>query len=215
MDCAAGPTLVGYSRIGGYSYDPNRAAPVLLLEGGTPRLQLRLAHPTGRAMQEALGGAGGAGARGQPARRGRRYDLVGSDWASFLAAINVPEDKGVAHMHLFGWAPAFLDASQQMTQFVRASGRPRVWPPATTGIRKVERWSSRRRANATISAARTHTPKPQRMVWDDAPWIFLWVPSFVLVHSARLKGITALRDREVFGRPTPSRSETATRSRSE
>jgi len=28
-------------------------------------------------------------------------------------------------------------------------------------------------------------------VWDDAPWIFLWVPSFVLVHSARLKGIIA------------------------
>ena len=32
----------------------------------------------------------------------------------------------------------------------------------------------------------------QRTVWDDAPWIFLWVPSFLLVHSARLKGITAL-----------------------
>ena len=32
----------------------------------------------------------------------------------------------------------------------------------------------------------------QRSVWDDAPWIFLWSPSFVLVHSARLKGIVAL-----------------------
>jgi len=29
----------------------------------------------------------------------------------------------------------------------------------------------------------------QRLVWDDAPWIFLWVPSLPIVHSARLKGI--------------------------
>jgi peptide/nickel transport system substrate-binding protein len=32
----------------------------------------------------------------------------------------------------------------------------------------------------------------QRIIWDDAPWIFLWVPSTVLVHAARLKGISSL-----------------------
>jgi peptide/nickel transport system substrate-binding protein len=28
-------------------------------------------------------------------------------------------------------------------------------------------------------------------VWDDAPWIFLWSPSFLIVQSARLKGVSA------------------------
>jgi peptide/nickel transport system substrate-binding protein len=32
----------------------------------------------------------------------------------------------------------------------------------------------------------------QRIVWDDAPWIFLWSPSFLIVHSARVQGLTAL-----------------------
>ena len=32
----------------------------------------------------------------------------------------------------------------------------------------------------------------QRIVWDDAPWIFLWVPSFPIVHSAQLTGIASL-----------------------
>jgi peptide/nickel transport system substrate-binding protein len=116
-------------------------------------------------------------------------DLVGSDWASFLAAVNVPEDKGTAHMHLFSWSPAFLDASQQMTQFIHSQ-----WPPqglATSHYtnprveelvqQAAEERDDQKRTDAYAEA--------QRIVWDDAPWIFLWVPSFPMVHTARLKGI--------------------------
>ena len=53
LDAPMASTLVGYSRVGGYSYDPNRARQ-LLLEGGTPHLSLRFTHPTGRSMQEAM-----------------------------------------------------------------------------------------------------------------------------------------------------------------
>jgi peptide/nickel transport system substrate-binding protein len=38
----------------------------------------------------------------------------------------------------------------------------------------------------------------QRIVWDDAPWIFLWVPSLPIVHSARLKGIGSLPNEHFF-----------------
>ena len=38
----------------------------------------------------------------------------------------------------------------------------------------------------------------QRTVWEDAPWIFLWSPSSVIVHSARLKGIS-MSASEKFG----------------
>jgi hypothetical protein len=62
LDAPMASTLVGYSRVGGYSFDPNRARQ-LLLEGGTPHLSLRFTHPTGRSMQgdgdpgaQALGG---------------------------------------------------------------------------------------------------------------------------------------------------------------
>ena len=95
-------------------------------------------------------------------------------------------------MHLFNWAPAFLDASQQMTQFVKAS-----WPPAgmaTTHYsnprvdqlvdQAAHERDDQRRADAYAEA--------QRIVWDDAPWIFLWVPAFPIVHSARITGVTSL-----------------------
>jgi peptide/nickel transport system substrate-binding protein len=183
-------TLVGYSRIGGYAYDANRAKQ-LLLEGGTPHLQLRLLHPTGRGMQEALAAQLAAALAGNLRDAGVDADLIGLDWPSFLAAVNVPEDKGSAHMHLFNWAPALLDASQQMAQFVRGQ-----WPPQ--GLATSHYWNPKVELLVSQAARERDDQRrieqyaeAQRIVWDDAPWIFLWSPSFVLVHSARLRGLTA------------------------
>jgi peptide/nickel transport system substrate-binding protein len=191
LDAPVASTLAGYSRIGGYGYDPNRAKQ-LLTEGGTPHLQLRFAHPTGRSVQEALAAQLAQALAGNLRDVGVDTDLVGSDWASFVAAINVPEDKGSTHMHLFNWAPAFLDASQQMTQFVHSQ-----WPPQ--GLATSHYWNPKVELLVSQAARERDDQKrldqyaeAQRIVWDDAPWIFLWSPSFVLVHSARLKGMLAL-----------------------
>jgi peptide/nickel transport system substrate-binding protein len=191
LDAPVASTLAGYSHIGGYGYDPNRARQ-LLIEGGTPHLQLRFAHPTGRSVQEALSAQLAQAVAGNLHDVGVDVDLVGSDWASFVAAINVPDDKGSTHMHLFNWAPAFLDASQQMTQFVRGQ-----WPPQ--GLATSHYWNPKVELLVSQAARERDDQKrldqyaeAQRIVWDDAPWIFLWSPSFVMVQSARLKGIVAL-----------------------
>ena len=91
-------------------------------------------------------------------------------------------------MHLFNWAPALLDASQQMTQFVRSQ-----WPPQ--GLATSHYWNPKVELLVSEAARERDDQKrldqyaeAQRIVWDDAPWIFLWVPSFVIVHSARLTG---------------------------
>jgi peptide/nickel transport system substrate-binding protein len=191
LDAPMAPSLVGYSRIGGYSYDPNRARQ-LLLEGGTPQLQLRLMHPTGRSLQEALAAQVAQAVAGSLHGVGVDVELIGSDWASFLAAVSVPEDKGTAHMHLFNWSPALLDASQQMTQFVRGQ-----WPPAGLATShywnpKVELLVSEAAREADDQRRLDEYAEAQRIVWDDSPWIFLWSPSFLMVHSARVQGVTAL-----------------------
>jgi peptide/nickel transport system substrate-binding protein len=189
LDAPMAPALAGYSRIGGYSYDPNRARQ-LLLDGGTPQLQLRFIHLTGRSAQEALAAQLAEAVAGNLRDVGVDTDLVGYDWASFLAAINVPEDKGTAHMHLFNWAPGLLDASQQMTQFLRSQ-----WPPSGLATShywnpKVELLVSEAARESDDQQRQEDYAQAQRIVWDDAPWIFLWSPSFLIVHLARLRGIT-------------------------
>jgi peptide/nickel transport system substrate-binding protein len=191
LDAPMASSLVGYSRIGGYGYDVNRARQ-LLLEGGTPQLQLRLLHPTGRSMQETLATQLAQAVAGNLHDIGVDTELIGADWASFLAAVSVPEDKGTAHMHLFNWSPGLLDASQQMTQFVRSH-----WPPAGLATShywntKVELLVSEAAREADDQRRQDQYAEAQRIVWDDAPWIFLWSPSFVMVHSARVQGLTAM-----------------------
>ena len=191
LDAPMAQSLVGYSRIGGYAYDVNRARQ-LLVEGGTPGLQLRLLYATGRSGQDALAPQLAQAVAANLHDVGVDVDLVGSDWATFLAAVNVPADKGTSHMHLFNWSPTLLDASQQMTQFVRAQ-----WPPAGLATShywnpKVELLVSEAAREADDQARQNDYAEAQRIVWDDAPWIFLWSPSFLMVHSARLTGITAL-----------------------
>jgi peptide/nickel transport system substrate-binding protein len=191
LDAPMSSTLVGYSRIGGYAYDPNHARQ-LLLEGGTPHLQLRFLHPTGRGIQEALAAQLAQAIAGNLRDVGVDTELLGADWGSFLAAISVPEDRGSAHMHLLTWAPELLDASQLMTQFVRSH-----WPPA--GLATSHYWNPKVELLVSEAARETNDQKrleqyaeAQRIVWDDAPWVFLWSPSFVLVQSSRLQGITAV-----------------------
>jgi peptide/nickel transport system substrate-binding protein len=191
MDAPMAPALAGYSHCGVYGFDPGRAKQ-LLLEGGTPRLQLRFLYPTGRSPWESQAAQVAQALAGNLHDVGIDTELVGADWASFLAAISVPEDHGSAHLHLFNWAPTYLDASQQMMQFERAQ-----WPPA--GMATSHYYNSRveqlieqgswerddqRRADAYAEA--------QRIVWDDAPWLFLWVPSLPIVHAADISGVGSL-----------------------
>ena len=156
MDAPMAASLHGYSRVGPYGFDPNRARQ-LLLEGGTPGLALRLLHPTGRSTHEAQAAQVAQALAGNLQDVGVEVDLIGSDWPSFLAAINVAEDRGTAHMHLFNWMPAFLDASQQMTQFVRSH-----WPPQ--GLATSHYSHPRVEQLMDLATVEPRRPAPQRAV---------------------------------------------------
>jgi ABC-type transport system substrate-binding protein len=191
MDAPMAAALHGYSRIGPYGFDPNRARQ-LLLEGGTPGLALRLLHPTGRSTHEAQAPQVAQALAGNLHDVGVEIDLIGSDWPSFLAAINVAEDRGTAHMHLFNWMPAFLDASQQMTQFIRSHWPPQGLATSHYSHPRVEQLMDLATVEAEDQRRNDLYAEAQRIVWDDAPWLFLWTPSFPIVHSAQLTGIAGL-----------------------
>ena len=102
------------------------------------------------------------------------------------------KDTDYERIQFLGEAPAFLDASQQMTQFVRSQ-----WPPAGLATThywnpKVELLVSEAAREADDQRRLDQYAEAQRIVWDDAPWIFLWSPGFLIVHAARLQGFTAL-----------------------
>src|SRR5260370_10429901 len=130
-------------------------------------------HVTGHSMQEALATQLAQAVAGNLRDVGVDTELVGADWASFLAAINVAEDKGTAHMHLFNWAPPLLDASQQMTQFVRSQCPPAGLATSHYWNPKVELLVSEAAREADGQKRLEQYARAPRIVRDAAPWVFL------------------------------------------
>ena len=105
------------------------------------------------------------------------------------ATINVAPDKGSTDVHLLGWAPGYMDAFQAMVQFQKEN-----WPPkglATSHYTnpQVEELLQKGGTDPNPEVRAKAYADAGKLVWDDAPWIFLWVQKFPIVHSAKVKGI--------------------------
>ena len=188
MDAPMSPSLFGYTKVGTYAYDPNKARQ-LLAEAGQPSLSLKFIHPTGRYVQDAQAAQAIAGNLRDV---GVTAELATSDWPTYLASVNVPEDKGTAHMHLLGWAPGFLDAFQQMVVFTKTSWPPKGLATAHFTHPRVEELLEQAARDPSQEKRQELYAEAQKIVWDEAPWIFLWVQNFPIVHSAKVKNISSL-----------------------
>lgn len=61
-------------------------------------------------------------------------------------------------------------------------------------------------ANSTVDEAQRADLYGQaaRLIWDDAPWIFLWVQRFPIVHSADVTNVSGLPNEKfyaIYARP--------------
>ncbi|MBA2449913.1 MAG: ABC transporter substrate-binding protein, partial [Chloroflexi bacterium] len=188
MDAPMSPSLFGHAKQTPYAYDPNKAKQ-LLQEAGQPSLSLKFIHPTGRYVQDAQGAQAIAGNLRDV---GVTTELATSDWPTYLASINVPEDKGTAHLHLLGWAPGFLDAFQQMVVFTKTSWPPKGLATAHWTHPRVEELLDQAAKDPSQDKRKELYAEAQMIVWDEAPWIFLWVQNFPIVHSAKVKNISSV-----------------------
>jgi peptide/nickel transport system substrate-binding protein len=189
MDAPSAPSLFGYAKQTPYAYDQAKAKQMLQEAGWKPDTTLKFIHPTGRYVQDAQAAQAIAGNLRDV---GVKVELETSDWPSYLAKINVADDKGSSHMHMLGWAPGFLDAFQQMVQFTKTAWPPKGLATSHYTTDKVEEELSQASRDPSQDKRKQLYADAMKQVWDDAPWIFLWVQSFPIVHSAKVKGISSL-----------------------
>jgi peptide/nickel transport system substrate-binding protein len=113
------------------------------------------------------------------------------DWHTYLRTINVPPTEATTQLHLLGWAPGYLDAQQQMEQFLSLR-----WPNkglATSFYKNstVEDLVLKANAGTDPNTRKQQYCQAAKQIWNDAPWIFLWTQSFPMVYSSKVKGISS------------------------
>jgi peptide/nickel transport system substrate-binding protein len=195
MDAPMAPSLFGYCRVGAYEYNPTKARELLAQAGIPPGAKLQLITPTGRYVQDFQASQAIAGFLREV---GLQIDVQTMDWPSFIATINAPADKNTTQLHYLGWAPAFLDASQQMLQFLSSYAPPNGLATTFYKDPAVDQLIQTAERELNPDGRKDFYCQISQKVWDDAPWIFLWVQRFPIVYSAKVAGVSSLPNEKFY-----------------
>ncbi len=196
MDAPMAESLFGYESMGTYEYDPDRARELLAEAGIEPgELVLDFMAPTGRYVQDFPAAQAIANYLSDV---GVTANVRTMDWPTYVGTMTQPVDENETNLHLLGWAPAFMDASQQMLQFQQSQHPPAGL--ATSFYTNPEAEELIAQANATVDEAQRADLYAQasRVIWDDAPWIFLWVQRFPMVHASDVTNISGLPNEKFY-----------------
>jgi peptide/nickel transport system substrate-binding protein len=181
--------LIKNTRIGFYEYNPQKAKQ-LLAEAGYPNgFKMTIIHPVGRYIQDK-----------QIAEAVQSYlrdvgvevELKTTDWPTFVQLVRKPLDEQVqSHQAvLLGWGYWLYDPHPQLVgQFHSSQWPDKGLAPAFYKNTRVDELLDQ--AAATVDEAkRTQLyVEASKLIWDDAPWIFLHVQKYFLAAKANLKDL--------------------------
>jgi ABC-type transport system substrate-binding protein len=200
------PSIFGYCQVPNpYTYDPDLARS-MLQKANASGLSVNLIAPTGRYIQDFQVAENVA----------NELRVVGvnvsgpttMDWSSYVSTILVPPARATVDLHMLGYAPGFLDASQELQQMFNPASIPPQGlatsyydnPTVTSLIQKAAVEPNRDARAQEYCAA-------EKLVWNDAPWIFLWTQDFPIVYSSQVTGIGSVPNETfntVYARPVSS-----------
>ena len=185
LDAPMAPSLFGYCPAGSYEYDPEKARQ-LLEEAGATGMSLELLTPSGRYVQDQQAAEAIAGYLREV---GLDVEVTTSDFPSFLARVNAPPSAETVDMHLLGWAPPYLDAEFQMQMFRKATHPPAGLATSFYTNPQVEELLQQADTAVDEDVREELYCEASQIIWEDAPWIFLWTQSFPIAHSTEVTNI--------------------------
>jgi peptide/nickel transport system substrate-binding protein len=173
---------------GGWPYDPNKAKQ-LLAEAGYPNgFDVNFFTPTGRYIQDIQFASAVAA---QLRNVGIRADVSTMDWPSYVGEILQPLPKSKLQMLVLGWAWVVLDCDGVLFgQFHSSQQPPSGLAPAFYKNARVDQLLEEARTTLDATKRQTLYKEAQTLIWNDAPWVFLWTQKWYIGTVKNLQGVS-------------------------
>ena len=186
-DAAIAPGIFGYTSVGEYEYDPERARELLAEAGYPDGFSTTLYSPTGRYLQdiqiaEAI--------QSQLAEVGIDATLETLEWSAYLETTSRPAEENEVPMALLGWGTVTGDADYGLFALFHTSEHV----PAGSN----RAFYSNPEVDRLLEEARTNTDPQQReelyaealqIIHDDAPWLFLHSETQLVAVNDAVEGL--------------------------
>ncbi len=189
LDAPIAPSVFGYCKTGPYTYDPEKAKSLLKDAGVAPDTQIDFIYPTGRYLQDAQAGQAIGAFLTQV---GLKPQMSTMDYPTYIGTVTKPLTETKTTMHMLGWASSYLDASGSMEVFDSRLQPTKGFNTAFYTNTKVDSLLDQALSEVDQTKRADLYCQAEKLVWDDAPWIFLWYQSFPIAYTAKVKGVAYL-----------------------
>ncbi|MEX2542906.1 MAG: ABC transporter substrate-binding protein [Trueperaceae bacterium] len=176
--------------VGFYEYDPERARE-LLDEAGAVGAQITMLSPVGRYPQDSEAAQAVAGYLREV---GFDVDLQAiSDWPSYVERV----ESGDFSLFMLGWGGSTGDPDNSFRRTLSTPFAGRLWNPGGYSNPEADRLLNEG-ANEFDTERRAEVYEEfQRIVWEDAPWLFTFRAAIFIVQQADIGGIKILPGTEI------------------
>lgn len=193
VDAPMDESLFGHCSVGEWPYDPDRARE-LLAEAGAEDLELRFIAPTGRYVQDSEVAQAVSGFLEEV---GVTVVFETMDWPTYVGRITAPAEEQEQDLHLLGWAPSYMDSFQHMVIFQSDQQPPNGLATAFYSNPDVDQILADAAVEIDEGARADLYCGASEIIWDEAPWIFMYSQRFPIAYSADVTNVS-FRPNESF-----------------
>lgn len=163
--------IFGYAEQEPYTRDLDRARELLEEAGVEPGTVVELFHPTGRYIQDALVADA---IRAQVAEIGLEVELRTLEWTQYVPTVRAVEEENNVQFAMLGWGTPTMDADYALYALFHSSEVPPGFNGAFYRNPDVDALLEEARSTLDPEARQAAYAEAIGIIWEDAPWLFLY-----------------------------------------
>ncbi len=170
-DAPISPGIFGYTPVGQYEYNPEKAQELLEEAGYPDGFDITLYHPVGRyLMDETIV----EGVQAQFAEIGVDAELITMEWAAYLEFLRKSPEEAEHDMYFLGWGCVTMDADYGLYPMFHSSQMaPAGWDLSYVDNPEIDSLLDLARVEPDVDERMDIYEEAMNLIFEEAPWLFL------------------------------------------